>query len=208
VFSAPTLALVDCPAVDDAPVRSVLWSRLDQPGLERCTLGVGTQGFTLEGTVVTSFDGVPAEGGYLVSTDPAWLTTDVSVTLILGDEAKEVALGAADGSWSVDGEARPDLDGCLDVDLGISPSTNTLPIRRLSLPVGASAELDAAWVKFPELTVERLAQRYTRLDDQRWLYESIASGFRAQLQVDPDGMVIDYERIWRRVAAWSPGEGS
>ncbi len=202
------LALVDCPAVDDAHVRIVLWSRLDEPGLERCALGVGSRGFTLEGTVVTSFDGAPAEGRYLVCTDPAWLTTAVSVTLILGDETKEVALGATDGRWSVDGEARPDLGGCLDVDLGISPSTNTLPIRRLSLPAGASAELDAAWVRFPELTVERLAQRYTRLDDERWLYESIASGFRAELQVDPEGLVIDYERIWRQVAAWSPGEGS
>jgi len=105
--------------------------------------------------------------------------------------------------WSRDGVAQreqPDLADCVDVDLGISPSTNTLPIRRLNLAVGESRELTAAWVRFPELTVEPLAQRYTRLAERRYRYESIVSGFTAELEVDDLGLVINYEGIWRRVA--------
>ena len=39
----------------------------------------------------------------------------------------------------MDGVPAPALKGCKDIDLGCSPSTNTLPIRRLRLAVGASA---------------------------------------------------------------------
>ena len=35
------------------------------------------------------------------------------------------------GHWRVDERERPDLEGCLDVDIQITPFTNTLPIRRL-----------------------------------------------------------------------------
>ena len=189
--------------MDAGDVRFVLWSRLDEPGLERCAFGMGTEHGGLEGVVITAFEGVPAEARYQVGADEAWSTTDVSVTLFVADEVGRIDLRASDGTWTVDDTARPDLDGCLDVDLGISPSTNTLPIRRLGLAVGEAAELDAAWVRFPELTVERLAQRYTHVAEGRWLYESTDSGFRADLLVDSDGLVIDYEGIWHRVADWS-----
>ena len=39
----------------------------------------------------------------------------------------------AKGSWTIDGQAARSLKGCSDIDLGCSPSTNTLPIRRLGL---------------------------------------------------------------------------
>jgi hypothetical protein len=39
-------------------------------------------------------------------------------------------------------------EGCLDIDLGFSPSTNLLPIRRLTLAVGEAATVRAAWLPF------------------------------------------------------------
>ena len=55
------------------------------------------------------------------------------------------------GNWTVDGKRRRALRSCTDVDLGCSPSTNTLPIRRLGLSVGATKTIQAAWIRFPEL---------------------------------------------------------
>ena len=70
----------------------------------------------------------------------------------------------------IDGRIRPDLDGCTDVDLGWSPITNVIPMRRLGVRVGDSVELLAAWVRFPELDVVANRQRYTRVTENR--YES------------------------------------
>lgn len=103
-----------------------------------------------------------------------------------------------EGNWRVGDEDRPDLRGCLDVDLGCSPSTNTLPIRRLNLAIGESAEVTAAWVRFPDLSVQPLRQRYTRFASDRYRYESLESDFTADLTVDDLGLVVDYPGGWRR----------
>jgi hypothetical protein len=98
----------------------------------------------------------------------------------------------------------PALKGCSDVDLGCSPSTNTLPIRRLHIGIGAAHTIQAAWVHFPDLTVQKVAQTYARLDELTYRY---ASGqFEAELTVDEDGLVTGYA-AWRRTGiATGPGD--
>jgi hypothetical protein len=83
--------------------------------------------------------------------------------------------------------------------------TNTLPIRRPQDAAGGSVELTAVWVRFPELTIETLPQRYTRLADRHYRYESAGGAFVAELTVDDLGLVIDYEGGWLRIAG---AEGS
>jgi hypothetical protein len=110
-----------------------------------------------------------------------------------------------DGSWRHRGfEQVPDLTGCIDIDIAVTPFTNTLPIRRLQLlEEGQSAEIAVAWIHIPELTIENARQRYTLLErtgtGARYRFEGLSSGFQADLDVDADGLVIDYPGLWERV---------
>lgn len=78
------------------------------------------------------------------------------------------------GQWLVDGTSAPHLTGCVDVDLESSVFTNALPVHRLSLEVGQGADAPAVFVRAFDLVVERLDQRYPRVDDdsgqQRYAY--------------------------------------
>lgn len=194
----------------------VMWQRLDTPGMEICTLMSSSADphypHLLQGHVMVALDGAPADCRYNVWCDAAWYTRSIHVvSWIYPSEPgyHSLSLDRQDGRWKVGKlwpkhaqpeRELPELAGCVDVDLGISPSTNTLPIRRLNLAVGESRELTAAWVRFPELTVEPLAQRYTRLAEHRYRYESVVSGFTAELEVNDLGLVVTYEGIWQRVA--------
>lgn len=123
------------------------------------------------------------------------LTTAVHVRDLRGFEAWTLALARdAKGSWTVDGVRAPSLKGCTDVDLGCSPSPNTLPIRRLRLAIGASHTIQAALVRFPELAVVKAAQTYTRLDE--FTYRHASGIFEAELTVDED-LVTAYA-VWQR----------
>jgi hypothetical protein len=93
------------------------------------------------------------------------------------------------------------LHGLIDVDLGITPATNTLPIRRLDPAIGETVAVTAAWVRFPELTIEPLPQSYTRLAETRYRYASAGGAFVAEIEVDDLGLVKTYEGGWRRIAA-------
>jgi len=86
----------------------------------------------------------------------------------------------------------------VDVDLGFSPMTNSLPIWRLGLAPGETRAIRAAWVRFPEFTVEVLRQTYERADQFTYLYRS--DGFEASLSIDNEGIVEEYGSYWRVVA--------
>jgi len=185
-------------------VQAGLWRWVKSPGLERFELLRAPGAWHLRGTIVTWPGREPAEARYEVVCDGSWQTRRVDVSLRDATGERTLAIEADGGAWIVNGRADASLRGCLDVDLGWSPSTNTLPIRRLRLEVGgASGTLTAAWVRFPELSLQPLAQEYLRLSERVYRYASRQGAFVADLEVDGDGLVVDYEGVWRRVR---PGE--
>jgi len=177
---------------------SVAWRRVDAIGFERCGLSREADGYALGGTIGLLEGGRSFDATYTVTCDAAWVTRSVTVDLGGPDGERSLRLAAGGGSWLIDDRPAETLRGCLDVDLGWTPSTNTLPIRRLGLAIGESRVVSAAWVRFPELTVEPLPQEYLRLDARRYRYSSAGGRFVAELEVDDDGLVTTYGQIWTR----------
>ena len=177
--------------------RRVSWRRSDEVEADEwCTLVVRDNGLSLVGTVVGAVGGVPLRVEYRVLAEAGGPTTAAHVRQWHGFEQRTMTLARdPKGNWTLDGKGVRALRGCTDVDLGISPSTNTLPIRRLRLGVGGSGTIKAAWIKFPGLTVEKAAQAYARPDEFTYHYSS--TGFEADLVVDEDGLVMSYAD-WRR----------
>src|SRR5262245_41194017 len=179
--------------------RRAAWRRSDEVETDEvCTFTLRDNGYSMVGTVLGAEGGLPVRIEYRVLVDRAGVTTAAHVRDLRGFETRTIVLErSAKGAWTVNGAAARSLKGCTDVDLGCSPSTNTLPIRRLRLAIGASQTIQAAWLRFPELEVVKAAQTYTRLDEFTYRY---ASGtFEAELTVDDDGLVTQYA-VWRRTA--------
>lgn len=177
--------------------RRVAWRRSDELETdEHCTLTLREGGLSLVGTILGAEGGLPVRVEYQVQADGAGLTTAAHVRDLRAFESRTLGLVRdAKGGWTVDGHAARTLKGCTDVDLGWTPSTNTLPIRRLRLAIGASKTIKAAWVRFPELDVVKAAQTYTRLDEFTYRYAS--GDFEAELTVDDEGLVTSYG-VWQR----------
>jgi hypothetical protein len=182
--------------------RVVVWNNLLIDGRDYCGLWHTAEGWLLKGTVVgVPKDQRPLLASYEIQCDENWLTHRVQVDRTLGNDVKTLSLSVEKrGVWRSTGQELPALAGCDDVDLAMTPATNTLAIRRLNLQVGSSASIIAAWVKFPELTVQPLSQRYTRVAQNTYRYES-NSGFSAEIVVDDLGLVTDYPGGWERSAA-------
>jgi hypothetical protein len=92
---------------------------------------------------------------YEVYCDKNWLTQRVQVERTIGSETKALRLDLEKGGlWRSSGQEIAEVHGCLDADLSVTPATNTLPIRRFDLGIGRSESVVAAWIRFPELTVQ------------------------------------------------------
>ena len=178
----------------------ILWRRLDEPGHDAATVLLGAGGAVLSGMAVFQ-EGSPTALAYVVHADPDWWTTEGHVWGWRGHEAIDLRLhrdGA--GIWTLNDVLCPAVRGCIDLDLSFTPATNLLPLRRLSLGVGQSAEVRSAWLEWPEVRLTPLVQRYARRSETEYDYESDLSGgelFRSTLQVQPEGWVLDYGGLWR-----------
>ncbi|HEX8918414.1 MAG TPA: putative glycolipid-binding domain-containing protein [Chloroflexota bacterium] len=185
-------------------VRTVVWRRLDQPCAEYGALWSDEPGWQLRGTMVGALNGTPLKVRYGVLCDGHWHTLAAHLALRTGPTEQVLHLRVdRDRRWWKAGEELVTVRDCVDIDLAITPATNTLPIRRLGLEIGASARVRAAWVRFPELTIEPLEQTYTRLTDTRYGYRS--DSFHAELDVDDLGLVREYSRGWVREADFNAG---
>jgi hypothetical protein len=171
-------------------------------GFETAWVTEDAGGVRLEGHVTAVDDGVALAVSYAIGLDAGWRTRTAHVASRWGEGTREVHVeGDGAGAWTVDGVPRPELDGCLDVDLAASACTNAFPVRRLGLAAGATAEAPAVYVTAPELDVQRLPQIYTRLegDGLRFDYASPDHDFRCELEFAEDGLVVAYPFIAVRV---------
>lgn len=183
-------------------MQTVLWKSDDALSLDYCQVSVAKDLSVLEGTAVLVLDELPARITYRVECDQEWRTKAVAIQQDRAGETRQLNLVVSDTQlWHIEGEALPFATGFYDVDLEITPATNTLPLRRLQLGVGESRLVEAVWVRFPSLTVEALQQRYTRIDPRRYHYEGLSTGFETQLEVDDFGLVTNYHSGWQQLAS-------
>ena len=125
------------------------------------------------------------------------------------------------GAWSADAEAEGDVElqetaggsvealgQALDCDLGLSPLTNLMPVRRHGFHESeGAAEFVMAWISVPDLGLHASGQRYEHVRRDvggavvRYVDLGTHRGLTSELELDPEGFVILYPGLARRVGA-------
>ena len=193
----------------------------------------GTDAWRSEVAVVELDDGGAAATGTQVGLDPLPYRLDYTLDATRGFVTRRLRIDVTGsgwrrsldlrsdgrGSWQIgadqDGDA-PDLPapggpteqlaGALDCDLGLSPLTNTLPIRRAGLHRGPGAhDFLMVWVSVPDLAVLASPQRYEHVrltapgSVVRFVDRGLFPGFTAELELDDDAIVRRYPDLADRV---------
>lgn len=194
--------------------RDLYWKPWDAPGCEhmrvRLTEGSDkdTDALVADGLVLLYRDGRALRCHYRLTADKSWRARSLDLAVQSGGpDPRESALiltGDGKGHWRVDGTPAPELDGCLDLDIQVTPFTNTLPIRRLDLAAGEIADIRVVYLPLPGLAPVPAEQSYVclrplGLSGGLYRYESRSSGFSADLPVDSGGFVVDYPDSFRRI---------
>ena len=205
-------------------IREMMWAPHDQPGLEHLRLTWLERG--AESTANADSAGAADDGGdvavyanglllgldgeqpyrvqYRIACDSRWRVRTAQITRLSGDQQTQTLGSDGEGRWyDNSGKPLPALDGCSDIDISATPFTNTLPIRRLALQPGDSAEITVVYVDIPALEVATSRQRYARLADSAagavYRFTALASGYTADLTVDSDGLVLEYPGLFHHV---------
>jgi len=176
------------------------WRDWAGEGLQHLVLTQAPDAIVAEAIVVGEEEGARFGARFRITCDPAWRTRRVEVNMAGTDRRLDLR-GDGAGHWHDGiGKPLPELDGAIDVDLPLTPFTNTLPIRRLNLGTGQSAEMRMVYIVLPGFTITVDPQRYVCLEPlRRYRYESLDSDFMREVEVDSDGLVTIYPDLYRRV---------
>ncbi len=158
-----------------------------------------TGGGRVDSVILATADNEAIAVWYRIHCDAMWRVRKAEMRRIGDDRLVELVSDGA-GSWTDGaGVTQPQLQGAIDIDISVTPFTNTLPIRRLDLKDGRPAEILVVYIQLPSLQIITDRQRYTRLDGGHYRYESVDSDFTRDIQVDGDGLVITYPGLFRRI---------
>ncbi len=189
--------------------RNIVWSRLDEPGMEHLHLTEEQHGFTANGLILAVKENIPYRIRYTIHCDTSWHVHEVHIEAFDSHLPQIHLKSDGKGHWTTGTHERIALlDGCIDVDISATPFTNTIAMQRLGLAVGEVAEIAVAYINVPTMQVTAVKQRYTYVesndDGEHYQYAGYPSGYQAKLVVDRDKLVIAYPDLFMRV--WSSEE--
>jgi hypothetical protein len=200
--------------------RLVVWSGIDHWRAEVARVELADDRVSAMGTQI-GVDPLPYRLDYELETHAHFVTKRLRAHAEGSDWARRIDLrhdgngvwicdAASDGTVELPapGGSGEAVSGALDCDLGFSPLTNLLPVRRDALHQhGGAVDLVTAWVSVPDLGLHLYPQRYEHVRRHaagavvRFIDRGLAPGFVADLELDEDGLVQLYPELARRVGS-------
>jgi hypothetical protein len=202
--------------------RLVIWRGLDEWRTEVAAIRLEPDGVEARGTQI-GLEPLPYRLDYRLEAPQRFVTRLLELEVAGGGWGRRLRLlHDGQGSWECKAEETGDPDAelpaaggetaglaeALDCDLGLSPLTNLMPIRRHHLHEGpGEAAFLMAWVSVPDLGLHASAQRYEHLRLEppgavvRFTDEGMFKGFSCELELDADGLIRTYPDLAGRVGA-------
>lgn len=151
-----------------------------------------------ESVIISEAGEHPYAARYAIECDTGWRVRSVGVSLF-GEQNGIRLLSDGRGGWTDGSGTLSGLKGAIDVDIFPTPFTNTIPVRRLNLSAGQSADIIAAYITLPEMSITADPQRYTCVEPFKlYRFESPDSPFKCDIEVDEEGLVVSYPGLFRR----------
>lgn len=163
---------------------------------------VTTTGSETRSTVIGYYEKKMYKVDYLIRTNRNWETVGVEIESRHSNQTQSIRLEAdGKGNWLSNGKRADLFAGCIDVDISLTPFTNTLPINRLRLRQGQTQEIRVVYCNLLEHQLQAVRQKYTRLSDTEYRYENVPNDFEATILADESGFVVDYPGLFVRTVA-------
>jgi uncharacterized protein len=180
---------------------NIIWAGIEYHSTENCLINTTDRGTTIQSVITGLYEGKIYKVEYEILVNSHWQTTQVEIYARHSNRELEIILnGNSSGEWHMNGERTYEFNGCLDVDIPVTPFTNTLPINRLQLKENETKEVSVIYLDMLAFDVRTVKQLYRKVSAHAYQYENIPKDFEAEIKVDDKGLVIDYPQLFQRSA--------
>jgi hypothetical protein len=179
--------------------KNILWTGIEYHSLENCILTVTDKGAEISSSIIGIYANELYKIDYRISTNPQWEATFCEIKSQLHNTVEIIDLRKeGKESWYVNGLPAERFDGCVDIDISLTPFTNTLPINRLDLPEKEDAQIKVLYVDVLGRKMMPVLQKYTKLSSTDYKYENVPNDFESVISVDDLGLVVKYPGLFTR----------
>lgn len=177
---------------------NILWSGVEYNSLENCLINTDENQITVTSTIVGAYRNTLYLAGYQLQSGQFWQVYHCTVNCKCDDEIQTFEIVRNQDRWSVNGQYHPEFDGCTDVDIPLTPFTNSLPVNRLRMKENQEEIIEVIYIDLLEKRISRVRQKYKRISQDTYKYENIPNDFEAEIKVDEDGFVVHYPQLFTR----------
>jgi hypothetical protein len=181
---------------------NLLWAGREYHSIENCLVDTTNKGSEITSTIIGHYDNKIYQVEYRIKTNHNWETVFFEINSRHNNRIQSLLFeGDGKGNWTSNNKQASQFKGCIDIDIPLTPFTNTLPINRLKLIQDQEQEIQVIYLDLLEEQIKPVRQKYKRLSNTEYHYENVPNDFEANIQVDESGFVIDYPMLFVRTAA-------
>ena len=180
---------------------NILWTGKQHYSLENCLVSETKKAIGVNSVIIGTADDNIFRTEYFIKTNKNWEINFLAVNHDLNGKTRSLRLQHdINGHWKMNGKAAKRFSDCRDIDISLTPFTNTLPINRLNFTEKKEQTIDVIYLDILEWKIKRVKQSYTRLSNNIFKYENVPNNFEASIKVDKKGLVVDYPGLFSRTA--------
>jgi hypothetical protein len=186
--------------IDSALMKTnILWKGLLYNSLENCLVSTTAEETEVNSVIIGIYDNKIFKVEYLIRLNGSWQTIFCELRIQFADEINSLNFQSdGKGKWIMNGSVAQQFNGCTDIDISLTPFTNTLPVNRLKLKENENRLIKVVYIDVLNQQIKPLQQRYTKLSPREYKYENVPNDFEAVITVDEFGLVVNYPELFVR----------
>ncbi|HYF70902.1 MAG TPA: putative glycolipid-binding domain-containing protein [Ohtaekwangia sp.] len=142
---------------------NILWTGIEYYSLENCIIDLSENKVGVDSAIIGLYNEKIYRVAYTIKLNNLWQVNYCIIKTQFDNRIKTIKFLSNQDKWSLDGKYFPEFDGCTDVDIPLTPFTNSLPINRLKLSEGEAKEIDVIYIDLLEDNIKRVKQKYSRV---------------------------------------------
>lgn len=175
---------------------NILWTGQRYHSTEHCILTENAVGNEIVSTIIGYSGGKIYKVDYEITTNEAWELRAASLKIQCNNKKQVIRIERGEDGVLLNGVIVPEYSDVKDIDISLTPFTNTLPINRLKLVDNEKQVIQVLYFDILEKEIKPVKQVYTKLGVDLYRYENFDKSFSADIRVDEQGLVSHYPGLF------------
>jgi hypothetical protein len=180
-------------------IRNIIWKGLDDESMEFCRVDF-RESIIVTSSIVGCSDDIPFSVDYELKMSGDWVISNFIINAHLGNVEHSFNLNHnGHGNWFSNGQEWKHLEGCLDIDISLTPFTNSLPINRIKSGMDEKTGIEVVYIDVLNFNISKELQYYQFLENNKYNYSNSDGSFTADIVVGEFNLVKHYPGLFERL---------